>query len=323
LSTKSGGPLKVFTPFFRAWVSHGWGEPAPTPRSVDWVLPSACHALPAAPEAPAFPAGEIAARRRWRRFRDGALADYGTDRDRPGIDGTSDLSTALKYGELHPRTLLAELAERGRDCDPRASDGPSVFRKELAWREFHADVLFQRPEAARRYLRPEFAAMRYDSPGPALTAWQQGRTGYPVVDAGMRQLNETGWMHNRVRMVVASFLIKDLHLEWQHGAAYFMHRLRDGDLASNSLNWQWVAGCGADAAPYFRVFNPVAQGERFDLDGDYVRRWVPELRHVAGAAAQKPWEAADGYAHGYPQRIVDHAAERHEALARLTEITRS
>jgi deoxyribodipyrimidine photo-lyase len=144
-----------------------------------------------------------------------------------------------------------------------------------------------------------------------------------MVDAGMRQLLHTGWMHNRLRMIVASFLVKDLHLEWQHGARWFMQRLRDGDLASNQLNWQWVAGCGADAAPYFRVFNPVGQGEKFDPDGDYVRRWIPELRHLPGGAAHAPWDAADGYAHSYPQRIVDHADERTEALRRLEAVRKA
>jgi deoxyribodipyrimidine photo-lyase len=315
LHTRAGTPLQVFTPFFRAWLGHGWRDAAPAPRGAQWVHPPIVDDLPTAPD-PLSPAGEDAALRRWRTFRDSALAEYATGRDIPGIDGTSDLSTALKYGELHPRTLLADLAERN-------GEGPNTFRKELAWREFHADMLFHRPETAREYLRPEFARMPYEQPGADLAAWQQGRTGFPMVDAGMRQLLETGWMHNRVRMIVASFLVKDLHLEWQHGARWFMQRLRDGDLASNQLNWQWVAGCGADAAPYFRVFNPVGQGEKFDPDGDYVRAWIPELRHLTGRAAHTPWDAADGYAHGYPQRMVDHAAERQEALRRLETLRRT
>ncbi len=321
LSTKAGTPLKVFTPFFRAWVTHGWRDPAPSARNVDWVHPVRSVALPKAPDAPTGRVGEEAAIRRWRRFRDNALEDYASGRDRPDLDGTSDISAALKYGELHPRTVLADLAELTGDADPMSSDGASVFRKEIAWREFHADVLFHRPETAREYLRPEFAKMSYDDPGDALEAWQQGRTGYPVVDAGMRQLLEIGWMHNRVRMIVASFLIKDLHIEWQHGARHFMRHLRDGDLASNSLNWQWVAGSGSDAAPYFRVFNPVTQGQKFDPDGAYVRRWVPELAHLSGKDTHTPWDSPAGYSHGYPQRIVDHAAERSEALRRLGEIT--
>jgi deoxyribodipyrimidine photo-lyase len=168
--------------------------------------------------------------------------------------------------------------------------------------------------------------MEYDT-GPdadsRLAAWQTGNTGYPIVDAGMRQLLAEGWMHNRVRMIVASFLVKDLHLEWQLGARWFMRHLVDGDVASNSHGWQWTAGCGTDAAPYFRIFNPITQALRYDPDGEYVRRHVPELAHLEGAAAHQPWKASEGYVKGYPERIVDHAAERHEALARYDAIKRS
>ncbi len=192
-----------------------------------------------------------------------------------------------------------------------------TYRKELAWREFYADVLAARPETAREYLRPDYARMRYDAPGPALDAWRAGRTGFPVVDAGMRQLRATGWMHNRVRMIVASFLVKDLHLEWQHGARHFMQWLVDADLASNQHGWQWTAGSGTDAAPYFRVFNPTSQGRRFDPAGGYVRQWVPELADVAD-----PHEPSsdDRDLVGYPEPIVDHQAERLEALERWQEI---
>jgi deoxyribodipyrimidine photo-lyase len=256
------------------------------------------------------PAGEAAALVRWHDFRDSTLDDYADDRNRPDIDGSSRLSVHLKYGEIHPRTLLAELAD---------SKAHEVFRKELAWREFYADVLHHAPETAREYLRPEFARMTYDS-GPdadaRLDAWQQGQTGYPIVDAGMRQLLRDGWMHNRVRMIVASFLVKDLHLEWQVGARWFMRHLVDGDIASNSHGWQWTAGCGTDASPYFRIFNPITQGLRFDPQGDYVRRYVPELQHLSGASAHEPWVAAGGYAEGYPERIVDHAEERVDSLDR-------
>ncbi len=183
-------------------------------------------------------------------------------------------------------------------------------------------MLWHRPETAWEYLRPEFAGMRYERPGEAFEAWQQGRTGFPYVDAGLRQLLATGWMHNRLRMVTASFLVKDLHVEWQHGARHFLDHLVDGDLASNNHGWQWTAGCGTDAAPYFRVFNPVTQGQRFDPRGEYVRRWVPELRHLEGKAAHTPWDAEDGYRDGYPERVVDHAAERQESLDRYAEIRR-
>ncbi|MBB1033361.1 deoxyribodipyrimidine photo-lyase, partial [Dietzia sp. CQ4] len=180
-------------------------------------------------------------------------------------------------------------------------------------------VLWHRPRSAWRDLRDTLEGMDYDE-GPEtaalVEAWQQGLTGYPFVDAGMRQLRAEGWMHNRVRMVTASFLVKDLHVWWPSGARYFLDHLRDGDLASNNHGWQWVAGTGTDASPYFRVFNPVTQGVKFDPDGDYVRRWIPELAHLSGAAAHEPWRAADGYDHGYPERIVDHAEERRETLRR-------
>ena len=306
-----GTPYRVFTPFSKAWTQHGWRDPIDAPTGVSWAtldettdLPD--PTLPAGLELPE--AGERAAHRRWEEFRDGPLADYKTDRDKPGVDGTSRLSVHLKYGEVHPRTLLADLSgHRGA--------GVATYRNELCWREFYADVLWQHPESARDYLRPEYAEMEYDEPDGALTAWQLGRTGYPVVDAGMRQLRATGWMHYRVRMIAASFLVKDLHIEWQYGARHFLHWLVDGDLASNQHGWQWVAGSGTDAAPYFRVFNPVSQGRKFDPDGSYVRRWVTEL-------ADDPDPHEPGARNGYPGPIVDHAEERREALDRWERIRR-
>lgn len=314
-----GTPYRVFTPFRRAWLEHGWRAPALTgPETVNWVDPSAISLRVGIPEGAAgehLPtAGEHAALRRWTRFRDESLARYDTDRDRPDIDGTSRLSPYLKFGCLHPRTVLHDLRDR---TDP----GANALRSELCWRDFYADVLHHRPDTARGNYNRRFDAIRYDS-GPdaaeAFAAWQQGRTGFPIVDAGMRQLLAQGWMHNRVRMIVASFLTKDLHLPWCWGARYFMAHLVDGDLASNQHGWQWTAGCGTDAAPYFRVFNPTAQGEKFDPAGDYVHRWVPELRGVAGARVHR---LPDGPPPGYPDPIVDHAHERRVALARYEEIS--
>jgi deoxyribodipyrimidine photo-lyase len=314
----SGEPYKVFTPFSKAWRAHGWPDPAPTPRELplrharnDADATAAVKDALAAPDLPDLPpAGEDAALRRWRAFRDEALAAYADDRNRPDLDGTSRLSPYLKLGVLHPRTLLADLAgERGKDAH--------TYANELAWREFYADVLWNQPRTAWHDLRPEMSRMRYDEPEDGIEAWRTGHTGYPVVDAGMRQLLAQGWMHNRVRMITASFLTKDLHVWWPVGARHFLEHLVDGDIASNNHGWQWVAGTGTDASPYFRVFNPVTQGRKFDPDGAYVRRWVPELAHLAGASAHEPWDAPDGYAHGYPRRIVDHAAERLEALSRL------
>jgi deoxyribodipyrimidine photo-lyase len=314
-----GRPYSVFSPYLRAWTRHGWPAPAasaPLAAGLVWAREVESEALPDEPDLgpTRLPdVGEEAALRRWRTFLDGGLQAYDARRDRPDVDGTSALSAHLKYGEIHPRTLLADLA-------PLRSQAAERFRSELCWREFYADVLWHRPESARENLRHQFDRMRTDAPGDRFDAWCEGRTGYPFVDAGMRQLLAEGWVHNRVRMVVASFLVKDLHVWWPVGARWFMQRLRDGDLASNQHGWQWVAGTGTDPAPFFRVFNPVTQGEKFDPDGDYVRRYVPELRHLPGSTVHEPWTHPDGYAHGYPERIVEHARERAEALRRYAEV---
>lgn len=318
-----GTRYRVFTPFHRAWKTHGWPDPAPAPRDLavidlagsdpipDWQYPPGMTALPA---------GEAAALARWQHFKATGLAKYPVTRDRPDRPGTSLLSTPLRFGEIHPRTLLADLAGMSLPKPaPNSEDGPTAFTRELAWREFFADVLHHRPDTVTANLDPKFDRMPHDD-GPAadeaFARWAEGRTGFPLVDAGMRQLRAEGLIHNRVRMVVASFLVKDLHLPWWRGAGHFMEWLLDGDLASNTHNWQWVAGCGADAAPYFRIFNPVGQGLKFDPQGAYVRRYVPELAHLPGKRAHTPWESPDGYAHGYPRPIVDHAAERTESLHR-------
>ncbi|MDQ3095345.1 MAG: DNA photolyase family protein [Actinomycetota bacterium] len=304
---KTGDSYQVFTPFSKAWREHGWRAPATTPRSVSWDATPHSDGWPAAdlPAGITLPgAGEAAARRRWRAFLADRLTSYDDHRDRPDLDATSHMSVHLKWGEIHPRTMLADLAEVR--ADQRAV---TTYRTELAWREFYADVLARRPDTAREYYKPEFAAMAYDEPGEAFEAWKEGRTGFPIVDAGMRQLRAEGWMHNRVRMIVASFLVKDLHIEWQHGARHFLRWLVDGDLASNHHGWQWTAGCGTDAAPYFRVFNPIEQGKKFDPDGDYIRRYVPELKDVPAPEVHEPRDP-----------IVDHAQERAEALARYERI---
>ena len=315
-----GTPYRVFTPFSKAWLRHGWRAPAdPVDPSAVITAGARSDGIPTVDDTGGIavpPAGEDAAWERWAAFHAGALRDYADLRNRPDLDGTSAMSHHLKYGEVHPRSLLAEL-----------DDDDQTFRLELCWREFYADVLTQRPDSVTTSLDARYDEQMRWSDGPAadaaFEAWTHGRTGYPFVDAGMRQLRETGWMHNRVRMVVASFLVKDLHLPWQRGAHHFMHLLRDGDIASNTHGWQWTAGCGTDAAPFYRVFNPVLQGEKFDPDGDYVRRWIPELRHLAGKKVHAPWDVADGYAHGYPARIVDHSVERDVALADHKALSRT
>ena len=309
-----GSPLKVYTPFYKRWSLNGWDSPAHLDTAgVNWAPAKKSQWFEPTGSAPfQVKAGEARALATFERFRE-RVDRYHEDRNRCDISGTSHLSHALAHGEIHPRTLLAGLGN---------SEGAEVFRKEIAWREFYADVLFHNPHTLHDYLEPRFAKMRFDDPeehSEKLEAWKSGMTGYPIVDAAMRQLVQTGWMHNRARMIVASFLVKDLHFEWQIGARYFEEHLTDHDPASNSHGWQWTAGCGTDASPYYRVFNPVLQGEKFDPMGDYVRKFVPELRHIQDGSVHQPWLLVDGNAHGYPPPIVDHAKERDESLARLEE----
>ncbi len=311
----SGDPYKVFTPYSRAWRAHGWDDPVRAPGKIDWVSAEGDKrvqkmldkALQDAPDGMPKP-GEDAARQRFEKFLERDLDEYDDQRDDPGADRTSRMSPYLKLGVIHPRQLLAQTA------GSRAK-GPRTFETELAWRDFYADVLHHNPRSAWEDLRP-LPGMKYDDHQDAIEAWKSGHTGFPIVDAGMRQLLAEGWMHNRVRMITASFLTKDLHVWWPVGARHFLDHLVDGDLASNNHGWQWVAGTGTDAAPYFRVFNPITQGLKFDPQGEYVRRWIPELAHLSGKSAHEPWDVEDGYAHDYPKRIIDHAAERKVALDR-------
>jgi deoxyribodipyrimidine photo-lyase len=305
-------PYRVYTPFYRAWCTHGWRAPAAKPLNIKAAEPlTGDRNFPDWNTEINISAGESVALDRWHEFQSNGLDSYDENRNFAGIDGTSRLSAHLRWGEIHPRTLLAKLG------DSKAHD---VFRKEIAWREFYADVLHHNPHTTWDYYAPRFKEMRYEEPDSKFKAWCEGKTGYPFVDAAMRQLIQTGWMHNRTRMVVASFLVKDLHLEWQHGARFFGQHLIDYDVASNSHGWQWTAGCGTDASPYYRVFNPIEQGKRFDAEGDYIRKYVPELAHLSAAEIHEPWLYLDGYSNGYAERVVDHAAERIESLARLAEI---
>jgi len=315
LKPSDATPYKVYTPFYRGWRTHGYRAPAVTPKKFKIVEPTDKYR-----NFPDFPfpegvqvtaAGEKAALARFSAFTKSGLDTYDENRNLASIDGTSKMSTYLKFGEIHPRTLLENLGE---------SKAHDTFRKEIAWREFYADVLFNNPMTDLEYYAPKFAEMRYDKPGKQFKAWCEGKTGYPFVDAAMRQLIKEGWMHNRTRMVVASFLVKDLHLEWQIGERFFAEHLVDYDVASNAHGWQWTAGCGTDASPYYRIFNPIEQGKRFDENGDYIRRYVPELAHLSAAEIHEPWLFLDGYSKGYPERVVDHAIERLESLARLQEI---
>jgi deoxyribodipyrimidine photo-lyase len=311
-----GTNYRVYTPFYKGWVSLAETKPVSLPKTVNWLDIKQSSEIPKPTKDSPIRviAGEAFALRTFIRFEVRALDNYDEQRNRADLSGTSHLSHALAHGEIHPRTLLAKLDD---------SSAHEVFRKEIAWREFYADVLFHYPHTVDDYYEPRFKTLRYDSGAEAkkkFEAWCKGETGFPMVDAGMRQLQAEGWMHNRVRMIVASFLVKDLHIEWTLGAKHFEEHLSDFDPASNSHGWQWTAGCGTDASPYYRIFNPILQGLKFDPNGDYVRKYVPELRHLDGAAAHEPWEIFDGYSDGYPLQIVDHSKERDESLARLEEL---
>ena len=331
----SGEPYRVFTPYWRACQRHvdEIAKPRAAPKSLPVPTNSprgeSIDALALAPAiawdrglAEMWTPGEAGAAARLEAFRRGAIDGYGEGRDRPEIVGTSLLSPHLHFGEISPRRLWHAVASnRSPDADK--------FRAEIGWREFAHHVLAAFPKTPERPLRAEFERFPWRRDATSLRAWQRGETGYPMVDAGMRQLWRTGWMHNRVRMIVASFLVKHLLLPWNAGAEWFWDTLVDADLANNTLGWQWSGGCGADAAPYFRIFNPVLQGEKFDPDGAYVGRWVPELAKVPRKFIHRPWEAptetlrAAGVTLGktYPKPIVDHAMARARALEALSAIT--
>jgi deoxyribodipyrimidine photo-lyase len=328
----SGRPYAVYTPFAKAMLAAG-DPPAPLPapgRIPGTEAPAGGESLdslglypvPGEPDwAAGFPAhwqpGEDGAAARLARFLAGPVAEYAQARNLPGIEGSSGLSPHLRFGEVSPRQVWH--AVRGA----AKGEGAETFLKEILWREFSYHLLWHRPDLPSQCLRAEFLAFPWAEDRALLRAWQRGRTGYPIVDAGMRQLWRMGWMHNRVRMIAGSLLVKHLMQPWQAGAAWFLDTLVDADLASNSASWQWVAGCGTDAAPFFRVFNPVLQGEKFDPEGAYVRRFVPELGKLPKAFIHKPWEAppeilrAAGVVLGrdYPKPIVEAAAGRERALA--------
>lgn len=342
--TAEGGPFRVFTPYYHACLRLGSpASPLPAPARIPappevpgGLDPAALSGTDAHPIGGWWTPGEAGALAAARRFAAEALAHYPADRDRPDVVGTSRLSPHLAFGEISPRQVIAMLVETAGPAPagnqapvadaPAAETSPdaaSAFVRQLFWREFAYHTLHHFPHTPERPLHAAFERMGWAEDPTGLAAWGEGRTGYPIVDAGMRELAATGWMHNRVRMIVASFLTKDLLLPWQDGAHFFWEHLADADLANNTFGWQWVAGSGADAAPYFRVFNPVLQGQKFDPDGDYVRTWVPELAALPAKWVHRPWEAptdvlaAAGVELGsaYPAPIVDHAWARQRALA--------
>lgn len=341
VANQAGRPFQVFTPFWRHCLNQPdppAPDPAPStlPAPARWPgsEPLAALALEPRPDwagglRAAWQPGEAGAAANLRGFLERAFAEYATRRDRPDQPGTSRLSPHLHFGEIGPRqvwhAVKALAAPRGL---PPAAWRGGRFLAELGWREFAHHLLFHFPHTPAAPLREEFARFAWRRNAAGLKAWQRGRTGYPIVDAGMRELWSTGWMHNRVRMIAASFLVKDLLVDWREGARWFWDTLVDADLAANTLGWQWTAGCGADAAPFFRIFNPVTQGQKFDPQGDYVRRWVPELARLPAEWIHQPWAAPPevltraGVELGkhYPEPVVRHAIAREVALEALAKI---
>ncbi len=323
LRTGAGNGYQVFSPFRSAW--HARLREAAPNEAGPLRLPPPIEARAAACKLDALPefasgselpsAGEAAARRRLARFASSAIGDYAEARDLPALDGTSRLSHHLRFGTLSVRACVAA-AREAAVAEPRLRAGAQKWLDELVWRDFYAAILEEYPSVLERAFRPEFDAVRWNEDDAGFAAWCAGRTGYPIVDAGMRQLAATGWMHNRARMVAASFLVKDLLIDWRRGEQWFLERLVDGDPASNNGGWQWCASTGTDAQPYFRIFSPVAQGERFDPNGAYVKRWLPELRDLPEKLVHRPWEAP-AFAQEYPAPIVDHAQRRMLAVARF------
>ena len=342
IRNKDGRGLRVFTPFWRRLLSLGDPpSPLPSPKSLRPAAAIASDAIESLDLEPRHPdwagglretwsVGEKAAQARLKAFLGQGVKGYAGERDRPDRDGTSSLSPHLRFGEISPRQVWH--AARFAAAEHRGLAGDiEKFLSELGWREFCRHLLFDVPDLADENLQASFDAFPWKRDDEALAAWQRGRTGYPIVDAGMRQLWHSGVMHNRVRMVVASFLVKHLLIDWREGERWFWDTLVDADAGSNPANWQWVAGCGADAAPYFRVFNPVLQGEKFDPDGAYVRRWVGELGRLPASLIHQPWQAAPLELAGagvelgrtYPEPIIDHKRGRERALKAYAKLRAS
>ncbi len=333
VKTRQGTPFKVFTPFWKAClIAPEPPDPIPCPRRIPaparFPRSTSLEELGLEPKQEwaqgvrrVWEFGEKGAHRALTRFLAHGLAGYSEGRDCPGLPGTSRLSPYLHHGELSPRTVWTGVVEC-IDRHPGARSAAQDFLREVIWREFAHHILYHFPTTVTEPLREAFNRFPWRADADALGAWRRGRTGYPLVDAGMRELWATGWMHNRVRMIVASFLTKDLRVSWREGARWFWDTLVDADLANNTFGWQWTAGCGADAAPFFRVFNPSSQGERFDPQGLYVRRWVPELRGLPDRWIHRPSAAPKAVLHAagvtlgkdYPLPVVDHVMARAEAL---------
>lgn len=330
VSTKSGTPYKVFTPYYRACTANG---PPPEPVNAPAHLPSptsfpsseeleSWNLLPSTQWDSGFydnwDPTEAGADAQLQSFLEKAVTAYKTDRDFPDLPGTSRLSSWLHVGQISPRRIWHACNTVQETTG--GGVGIEAYTRQLVWRDFATQMLFHFPHTDLHPLQEKYAAFPWSTDPKALRKWQRGQTGYPIVDAGMRELWTTGWMHNRVRMIVASFLVKDLLISWTEGAKWFWDTLVDADLANNSFGWQWAGGCGADAAPYFRIFNPVRQSEKFDAQGNYIRKWVPELRDLSNKQIHAPWEHPL-FSTNYPPPMVDHKQARDRALEALSTIT--
>lgn len=319
--TQGGTPYRVFTPFCRNWMDLP--KPSPDASKIHFVPPPALKslALPTVrswglekPSAELLPGGEAAAKKRLVIAIAQKITRYEARRDLPAADGTSRLSQDLRWGLLSIRTVFAEAMAARPTADAAGKKGIDTFLKELAWREFYFSILHHFPNVLDEEFNPVWRGLPWDEPGERFELWKQGRTGFPIVDAGMRELAGSGFMQNRVRMITAMFLTKDLHIDWKLGESWFMQNLVDGEIASNNGGWQWSAGTGADAAPYFRIQNPWSQTARYDADGLYIKRWVPELKDVSPRLFQAPPPAGKPLAPGYPLPCVDHKTERQRTL---------
>lgn len=325
--TGEGGVFRVFTPYSRAWeklpkppVGARLKRLATPEGLVSGVLPVP-ERWGLTPFSGGVEPGEKAAQERLRKFLAGPVQDYGARRDLLSVDGTSRISQDLRFGLLSPREVYHRSMAVAEVVRMEARDSVRKFISELVWREFYMQILREFPEVLEHEFNPKHRGLVWDGDGGKLAAWCEGRTGFPVVDAGMRQLNATGNMHNRARMITAMFLTKDLHLDWRMGERYFMQRLVDGEIASNNGGWQWSAGTGADAAPYFRIQNPWTQSARFDPEGTYVKRWVPELADLPASRFFAPPENGHPLVTGYPAPMLDHGTERDETLRRFKVLT--
>ena len=326
IMTATGTPFRVFTPYSKAWMNGAKPAPEAAPRKMETPPDVKSHALPTTAdwelksEAQILEPGEKAAKKRLTDFLRGPIFDYGASRNIPLGQTTSRLSPDLRFGTLSIREIYARCLECSQNATT-ATERKSVFTfiNELIWREFYMQVLWHWPEVLEHEFNPKWRNLKWREPDDAFRRWCDGETGFPIVDAGMRQLNATGFMHNRLRMITAMFLTKDLHIDWRHGERYFMQRLVDGEIASNNGGWQWSAGTGADAAPYFRIQNPWSQTKRYDPEGAFIKQWVPELRDVDAAKLTEPPPAGLRIAKNYPPPIVDHAREREVTLEMFRE----